>query len=437
MLVIGLKPTLFWIGLVFIFTNCLVVEQKYSKLPPGIWRGALEIERPLINPNADLLEEGITTDVAGGIYIPFTFEVNYDESDNLSIDFINGEERITINHIAYGTDRTIAKDTFTIYFDVYDSYLKGICFEGIMQGKWVRSNRENYEIPFTAHFGEKNRFPSMLNQPEIDISGRWACQFEIETETPYPAVGEFVQNGKNLSGTFMTEIGDYRYLEGTVQENEIKMSVFDGAHAFLFEAKYKQDSLIGSFYSGNHYKCLWSGKRDDQASLTNPDSLTYLRVNQSFHFEFPDSRGDLKSLDDYSTPIKIIQIMGTWCPNCRDETKFLVDYFSENPNNQISVIALAFESYRDPQKSFHAIENYKNHFAMEYDILLAGYRDKTEASAKLPMLNEIISYPTLIFLDKNNNVRKIHTGFNGPATSKYNEFVEGFEQTISDLMEEI
>ena len=105
--------------------------------------------------------------------------------------------------------------------------------------------------------------------------------------------------------------------------------------------------------------------------------------------------------------------------------------------NQIAIIALAYESYRDKDKSIKAIQNYKDHFNMNYDILLAGYRDKAEASATLPMLNEIISYPTLIFLDKENMVKKIHTGYNGPATSKYEEFLDDFEKTIAELIEDI
>ena len=433
----SLSLALLFLLSVVLLPHCIVVQNEYTKLPPGIWRGALEIERPIINPNSDLLEESIDAEEAGGKYLPFLFEVKYDDNDQVLIDFINGEERITVDHIDYGTDQSIAKDTFVIYFDVYDSFLKGICFEGIMQGKWVRSNRENYEIPFVAHYGEKKLFPDMIQDPDMDLSGNWACRFEIETGDPYPAIGEFRQDGREVFGTFRTETGDYRYLHGSVQSNEMKMSVFDGAHAFLFEAKYKQDSLIGSFYSGNHYKCLWSGKQDNQARLTSPDSLTYLRPDQVFTFEFPNSKGQIKSLEDYQAPIKIVQIMGTWCPNCRDETVFLVDYFRQNPTDQVDIIALAFESYRDTKNSFKAIENYRKAFGMEYDILLAGYRDKAEASAQLSMLNEIISYPTLIFLDRDNVVRKIHTGFNGPATSKYREFVEDFQQTLTRLMEEI
>jgi hypothetical protein len=53
------------------------------------------------------------------------------------------------------------------------------------------------------------------------------------------------------------------------------------------------------------------------------------------------------------------------------------------------------------------------------------------------MLNHIISYPTTIFLDQDKKVRKIHTGFNGPATGyKYEEFKNEFEEFIDELQNE-
>ena len=420
-----------------ILPSCLVVENEFSQLPPGIWRGSLELEPPLIEQGIDLLEEGLPTKENAGIYLPFLFEVNYDESDRMSIDFINGEERITIDHIDWGRSKSEAIDTFCIYFDVYDSYLTGKYNERIMQGRWVRKNRDNYSIPFVAYHGVNHRFETTTDQAGVDLSGAWACSFELESDQPYPAIGEFNQEGKQLTGTFRTETGDYRFLEGIVEQNNMFLSVFDGAHAFLFTAKFTQDTLLGTFYSGKHYKTIWSGRRDDQFELTNPDSITYLKPGMRFDFAFPDIEGNIKTLSDYKQPIKIVQITGTWCPNCRDETQFLVDYLEELDDSNLGVIALAFESYRDKAKSVQALIRYRDHFNLPYDILLAGYRDKAEASKTLPMLSEIVSYPTLIFLDQNNEIRKIHTGYNGPATSKYAEFVTDFDTTVKELLNEV
>jgi hypothetical protein len=68
-----------------------------------------------------------------------------------------------------------------------------------------------------------------------------------------------------------------------------------------------------------------------------------------------------------------------------------------------------------------------------YPMLIAGTSDKKKANEALPMLNAIISYPTMIFIDKNDKVVKIHTGFNGPATSEYETFVKEFETIVSEF----
>jgi hypothetical protein len=49
------------------------------------------------------------------------------------------------------------------------------------------------------------------------------------------------------------------------------------------------------------------------------------------------------------------------------------------------------------------------------------------------MLNEVMAYPTMLFLDKNDRVVKIHTGFSGPATSEYASFKEKFNKFVAEL----
>ena len=53
------------------------------------------------------------------------------------------------------------------------------------------------------------------------------------------------------------------------------------------------------------------------------------------------------------------------------------------------------------------------------------------------MLNHVLSYPTSIFVDKTGKVRKIHTGFNGPATGdKFIEFKDEFTTFMNMLINE-
>ena len=437
---LGLILVLF--SMVLFYQGCLVVDNTFTGLAPGYWRAVLKLDPKMISPNpkGEPLPEKVNLEfeeVAEG-ELPFTFEVIYDNESDFHIELINGEERIILNDITIGRDLATAKDTIVIQFPVYGSYLRGI-FEGnVLEGEWVVPNRGEYRIPFVAKHGMNHRFTNLKKEPVMDLSGKWETLFELDTDEPYPAVGEFVQSGNLLKGTFLTETGDYRFLEGTVQTDKLYLSVFDGAHAFLFEAKIRPDStLIGFFRSGKHYRTIWEAKLNPKAELTDPLDLTYLVEGYdrlSFSFENPD--GKLVSLDDpeYSGKVKIVQLLGTWCPNCRDETNFLRDYLKYNPNDDLAVIGLAFEKYRDPAKAKSTIRNYQEKMKINYEILHAGYFEKAEAAKALPMINHILSYPTMIFIDKDNKVRRIHTGFTGPATSSFDEFKEDFESFLNQLL---
>ncbi len=425
-----------------LFSGCFVIDNQYEGIAPGPWRAELAliprgIKAIKDNPRRpdDQLER-LMEDIQDGT-LPFVFELFKNPAGKDYIEIINGEERIRIDGVAFGRDRATGRDTILIDFPLYESYIKANVEEKLINGVWVVKTKDNYEIPFSARFGQNHRFTTLNKKPDLDLSGKWEVTFGLEENDPYPAIGEFVQKGNHLSGTFLTETGDYRYLEGTVQANKFYLSTFDGAHAFLFSGKILEDnSLIGSFRSGSHYRTTWKATKNPAATLTSPDSLTYLLPGyNSVSFSFPDTEGNMTSLEDekYQGKAKIIQIFGTWCPNCRDETVFLKDYLAKNPNQNLSVIALAFEKWKDPKKALNTIRKYKSKLDLPYDMLSAGYYNKKEAQKSLPMLNAIISYPTMIFLDKNNQVVKIHTGFSGPATSTFASFEKDFKKTVKQI----
>jgi len=320
--------------------------------------------------------------------------------------------------------------------------IEAIYEENVMEGKWIVDSKENYSIPFVAFHGRDYRFSTLRKTPVMDVAGKWEVHFSESTEDEYPAIGEFKTNKNHLTGTFLTETGDFRFLEGTIQANKVYLSCFDGSHAFLYEAKILEDnSMIGAFWSGSHYKTTWKAKKNNTFTLADPDTMTYLNPGyNSFDFSFPNKEGIQVTLKDdrFKDKVKLVQILGTWCPNCADETQFLSDFYNKNNSqNKVEIIGLAFERYKNKEKAFGAIDNFKKRFDVNYEVLLAnGSSSKKEAGEVLPMLNKVISYPTLIFIDKKNKVRRIHTGFSGPATSKYEGFKEEFSTFINQLINE-
>ena len=294
-------------------------------------------------------------------------------------------------------------------------------------------------------YGEKQaRFEGTAKGSGIETaSGRWETVFSPDSEEDrYDAIGIFRQIGMKVTGTFSTTTGDYRYLEGTRNGDQLRLSTFDGAHAFLFTATIKGDSLEGVFYSGNHWREPFRAKRNSNYELPDSNDLTYLKEGyDNISFSFPDATGTMVSLDDnrFKDKVVLVQIMGSWCPNCLEETQFYVEYLKNNPNIDLEIVGLAFEYAPTQEKAFASIQRLQERLEVPYPILLAQYgtEDKKLANEKLPMLNHVLSYPTSIYIDKEGTVRRIHTGFNGEATGeKYLEFEKGFQEFIQELLNE-
>lgn len=400
---------LFVILSVFALFSCNVDFSK--KMQHGHWVGELQ--------------------VANNENLPFNFEVTADKS----LKILNGDEVILVDDVTYRNDSIFIK------MPIFEGYFAVKLTDGGMTGSFINDGT-NIAIPFKATYDSKERFV-VKETPTTDVSGNWEVLFNPDSEQEsYFAKGIFKQKDHMVTGTFRTQIGDYRYLEGVVDGNVLKMSAFDGAHAYLFVATIKDSLLKGIFYSGNTWSTTFEGKRNEHFELPDAATLTAMRDDaEHFEFSFPDENGKMISMgdDQFQNKVVIVQLMGTWCPNCLDESIFFTEYSKLNSEKDIEFVALAFENAKTDSLAFGAIKRLKDRLGIDYPILLAQYgtTNKVEAQKKLPMLNHVLSYPTTIFIDKTGKVRKIHTGFNGPATGeKYIEFKEDFKTFVDGLLAE-
>ena len=275
------------------------------------------------------------------------------------------------------------------------------------------------------------------------MSGKWEAKFsEGIPEDEHTDLGIFEQEGNIVTGTFRTLTGDYRFLQGVINGDQLKLSAFDGSHVYLFTATVTDSTMVGMRYLGNYFEEPFTAKRNDAFELQDPETLTMLKEDyNSLEFSFPDISNKMVSLTDerFKNKVVIVQLMGSWCPNCLDETKFYTEYYKTHQDQPVEFVALAFEYAKTKEKAFQSMERLKTSVGIEYPVLLAqfGTVNKEEAQKKLPMLNRVVSYPTTIFIDKKGMVRKIHTGFNGPATGdKYITFKKDFESFVSKLLKE-
>lgn len=361
--------------------------------------------------------------------VPFIFEV----TSETTLKIFNADEVIEVDEIEYKNDSIFIK---LPYFEtVIAAKLDGNNF----QGQWIEEDRDR-SVAIYAEYDIKKRFEDSQSS-NIDVSGVWEMEFN-DYGNIYPAKAVLIQNENIITGTIRTPTGDYRYLEGIVSADTLKISTFDGAHAFLFKAHVSDSSMAGNFYSGNHSTETFVGKPNPNFELPDEYTLTFINEGyDTFNFSFPDLKGNLVSLSDdqFKDKVVLVQLMGSYCPNCLDETKFYSKYYEENKDRGLEIVALAFENAKTEDKAIKGITRMKERVGLNYEILLAqiGTNDKGKAQEKMPMLNKVVSYPTTIYLDRTGKVRKIHTGFNGPATGeKYKNFEAEFEAFLNTLLSE-
>ncbi len=401
----------------FAGTPATASETK-AVLKNGIWKAV--IQRP------------------DGQQIVFNFEVKPLNGKPV-LYVLNATERLLVDDIRQ------EGDSLWITMPFFDAHFATVIkSDGRLEGKFIKfSGDRRSEIPFYALPNNKERYPA-TPKPAYKVTGRWAVTFG-EGKSASEAVGEFVQgaNGK-VTGTFLTPTGDYRYLEGSILKDTLKLSAFDGSHVYLFAAKLDNDSTItqATFYASGTGKESWVAHKDINAKLPDGFDAVKLRPGESkLNFRFPSTDGEEIGINDarFNNKVVVIQIMGSWCPNCMDETKFMVDYYKKNKQRGIEFLGLAYERTTDFERSKTALAGFQKRLGINYPVLVASaaVSDPKRTEKTLPQIEPIKGFPTTIFIDKKGNVRKIHTGYDGPATGQHHEaFKKEFEEIVSSLLNE-
>ena len=368
-----------------------------------------------------------------GQELPFNFRLEYDEDLDPIVTLINGEEELRIS------EATFKGDSINIPMHIFDANIVAHYKGNTLKGYWTKNYAKDYKIPFSAILGENYRFYESPDPATVDVTGKWEVYFENSSGKNL-AVGIFNQTGNKVTGTFLKPTGDYRFLVGEINGRSLSLSTFDGEHAYLFHADIEGNHMKGDFFSGKTRHDTWKATRNEDIELADPMSLTFLKEgHESLAFKLPDLNGNLDSLSNpkYNGKVVIVQIFGTWCPNCMDETRFLSEWYKKNKDRGVEIIALAFERKNDLNYAKTRIEKLAKRFDVQYTFLFGGNSNKEFTSKALPMLNKFVSFPTTIFVDRAGKVRKIHTGFSGPGTGVYyDNFVTDFNLFMEDLISE-
>ncbi len=354
------------------------------------------------------------------------------EIENGKGKIINSIEVIPIDEIK------VENGKFIIPLSIYPNHFEFKLEGNSISGHWVKNKKDSIEKQELTGIKVKD-FSEVdpTRVPPNDIVGKWKVQF-FDDEGKPEKVGMALFKIENtfVRGTILTETGDYRFLEGRFADNFLYMQGFDGQFGFVLKGPYKDSKLDLMLYSGPEWSKKLIAEKDPDFELTDPEKLTKVKGDGKVAFEVEDLEGNKFTHEDPSLKGKpyILQVYGSWCPNCLDEAKFLNSWKKKFPTG-IAIIPIGFEKAKNKKEAVGHIKRAINKMNLEYKFYLGSYdKDKKGVLEVLPFLENHLSYPTTIFVNKEGKVHKVHTGFSGPATGMYFQaFVYKFINIIKEL----
>ncbi len=374
--------------------------------------------------------------------LPFGLELQRD-GEGWSATIRNGGERIDVPVVE------VRDGEVTLGIDYFDAQITAKVGEDgrTMSGQY--SKRRGPTNVASMRFGaevsnDRFRVPDTGGAMALPLPGRWRIRFGSEAQD---AVGMFYIGSLlrdpgahvGVTGTILTTTGDYRFLEGDWDGKTLRLSAFDGAHAFLFKGQIQGNrTLVGDFWSGNHFHDTWTAVPDETVTLPDAWSLNDVDADRLEELSFPDGAGNLRSLaePELRGRATIIEVFGTWCPNCKDATDYLVELHGKYAERGLAIVGLAFEITGDAERDAAQVKTYMDRRSVPYTVLVAGLADKAKASEAFPAIDAVKAYPTTIFLDEEGRVRAVYTGFSGPATSEeHTRLRQQWEGLIEELLE--
>ena len=328
------------------------------------------------------------------------------------------------------------KDHFII--DIGENYGKiqgDIISEDTISGEWIRSHLKDYIVPFEAiRSSKKNLFSHYENiENPLNITGKWRVDFDDDNS----AVALFEQEGSRVQGSIITNTGDYRFLDGFIEKDELSLYGFDGGFAFIVRLTFKGDLFKGNLFWGKSTQRKLKGVKDDLATLKNPLEMVGFQKDKKINFQLKSLKGESVSLLNkrFKNKVKVIQIFGSWCPNCIDETKYFINWRKNNPEklNNVAFLAVAFEYFDTKKRAIKELQKLKNKLDWDYPLLLGDFKGTDKITGIFP-IEKVMAFPTTLFLSKDNKLKKVHTGFSGQATGVFfKKFQDEFESILLEL----
>jgi thiol-disulfide isomerase/thioredoxin len=372
----------------------------------------------------------------GDIQVPFEFGIAQ-TAGGVSGWFFNGDEHVTSDSGRFESGHLVLD--FPSYGRRVDAQLGA---DGRLSGSYgpaaAGSTLRSY--PFAARRAPAAHSVARVKAPSIE--GLWIVPADSGKSGEKSWRFIVHQTGPRIRAAILRVDGDTGALTGRWQDGKFVLSHFDGARPLLLEvAPAAENTLTILLRNSNGTNATLTGYRAADAKArgvpeaADPEAHTRIKdPSEPFQFSFPDLAGHVVSNTDsrFEGKVLVIDVAGSWCPNCHDEAPFLQSLYRKFHGRGLEIVTLSFEEpeqYANPVR----LRAFVKDFGLEYTVLLAGTLD--DMHARLPQAVDLDAYPTTFFVGRDGLVKGVHAGFAAAATGNFNtQLKQEFTATIEKLL---
>ena len=365
-----------------------------------------------------------------GIDIPFRFEVS-GEGANVNGTLFNGDDRIP------STSGRFENGSLVLKWDAHASRLEATLHDGVLEGKYTRAGRdEKSAYPFSA---KRYSAPPPYKGEVPSIAGMWIIPAE---SSKGEKAWRFIvrQTGPDVSAAILRIDGDTGAITGTYKDGKFVLSHFDSARPMLLEVTLQKDGTLALLENQKTQRVAVRSEEARAKGLPEPtDPMKHTSVKdptEAYQFRFPDLNGKLVSNTDtkFRGKVVLVNITGSWCPNCHDEAPFLAELYKKYRDQGLEIVALSFEE-ADQLKDLARLRAFIKRYDIQYTVLVGG--EPSEANAKLTQAVNWNSWPTTFFVGRDGLVRGVHAGFPSSGSGDlYRQTKEEFTAEVQHLLQE-
>ena len=363
--------------------------------------------------------------VASGVDVPFPFEISATRG-TLEGSFFNGDRRIT------STEARLEGSSLTLRFAQYASSLELTVKDGALSGVYRRARGE----PLPVRAVRAGTGPATAPGTPPGIEGTWVVQAKSNKgEIAWRFIAR--QQGADVEATILRVDGDTGTLSGGWRGDRFVLSHFSGARPLRLEVVPQTDGTLTLSQNGQPPLTAARAAEARAAAIGAPtDPALHTRMkdpSEPFRFSFPDMQGQIVSYTDarFRGKVVLVNISGSWCPNCHDEAPFLAALYKRYRASGLEIVTLSFEE-ADQLSTLSRLKAFNATYGIEHTVLVPGEPD--ELNDKVPQAENLNAFPTTFVLGRDGRVRAVHAGFPSPGSGA---FYTKAEREVTDLVERL